>query len=214
MEFKHIIFDLDGTLIDSAPSIIVSLKKTLKKHSVKVEYEINKNIIGPSIGEIFKELIGNADKELISSMIETFKIEYDTYGYKEARPYPGITEVMEGLIKNKKLLYIATNKRINPTKLILNNFGWMQKIEKIYTLDCVLPEYENKIIMLRKIKEDIMKKSSQMITYVGDKNNDGIAAKLNSIPFHKVMWGYGESEKIEENSGWVKINKVEELLRI
>jgi phosphoglycolate phosphatase len=214
MEFKHIIFDLDGTLIDSAPSIISALKNTLAKYGVNAENKINKNIIGPSLEVIFKELTGKADKELTSSMIETFKMEYDTCGYKETRPYPGITDVIENMIKNKKLLYIATNKRMHPTMLILDRLGWMEKIEKIYTLDCVQPTFQNKIIMLRQIKKEIMEKPNQMITYIGDKNDDGIAADINSIPFHKVMWGYGESDKIEENSGWVKINKVEELLRI
>jgi len=102
--------------------------------------------------------------------------------------------MLNELKDNNLQLYIATNKRSIPTKKIINFLGWGSFFDGIYSLDSFLP--------LAKSKNDILAKiisthglSKKNVIYIGDLEDDRIAAQANSIGFYFVEWGY-DGEKV------------------
>jgi phosphoglycolate phosphatase len=201
MNIKNIIFDLDGTLIDSAPSILSTLTDTLSCHGFKPIINLDARIIGPPLDVVIEKVIGSNDLRIIQPLIDTFKIKYDSFGYKETVVFPGVNQLLKELNQLNIPIYIATNKRLKPTRLIIEHLGWSSLFKSIYALDCVLPAHLNKGKMLAQSLQDIGG-MPQNIAYVGDKYEDGLAADTNSLPFIKACWGYGARE-IEKNAdGW------------
>lgn len=195
----HLIFDLDGTLIDSAPSILAGFEGALKQHHLQPVLPLNEKLIGPPLKETLKLLTGITDPHRIEALADSFKCYYDAEGYKASRVYPDIGEVLARLKQEGHILHIATNKRLNPTLKILQYFGWQGLFTHVYALDCQTPAFPDKTAMLAGLLAQQGINPGKAL-YVGDKREDGEAAERNRLPFIAVAWGYGDFSGSEP--GW------------
>lgn len=190
MAQRSIIFDLDGTLIDSAPSILSSLKAALDEVSVSPIHPLSHNLIGPPLPQIISEILAPQQHSRIPEVIECFKRHYDTHGYLSTAVYPGVKDVLVKLKRENIDLYIATNKRITPTLSILAHLGFTEFFKNVYSLDYFKPPAPNKSAMLSNIRL-IANQNDVDLVYVGDRLEDAEAAYENKIPFLLASWGYG-----------------------
>jgi phosphoglycolate phosphatase len=207
-----IIFDLDGTLIDSAPSILDALQKTLNYFSYESKKSLNSELIGPPLKKILQEVSGETDPEKLSLLIEFFKKIYDNETYTLSIAYRGVSELLQALVLDGKRLHIATNKRLVPTQKIAEFFSWERYFQTIYSIDKKTPAYLDKNHMLRSMVTDLSLNAKDCI-YVGDSMEDGEAATLNAISFVYVNWGYGSLALEADKYQAVKdISELKELL--
>jgi len=117
------IFDLDGTLIDSSASILVGFTATLLAHKIEPKQALTAAIIGPPLRETLSIISGIDAPCVLDALTRSFMDYYDTEGYRASSAFPGI-EAMLHLAHLKGLaLHLATNKRLIPTKLILEHLG-------------------------------------------------------------------------------------------
>ena len=209
MSKPSIIFDLDGTLIDSAPSILSSLQAALNEASVTPCKPLSESLIGPPLPQIILDVLGKEQQASIPDVIERFKRHYDTQGYKSSVVYPGIQDLLEELKQTDIDLYIATNKRITPTQSILKYLGWNDYFKEVYALDYFLPAVLDKSSMLSNVVKELKKDSKDLI-YVGDRPEDADAAKENKMPFLWASWGYGEYVDIGMHS---QLNFPDQILK-
>lgn len=193
MKISTVIFDLDGTLIDSGASILNSIQYAFCLANIKPTKPLTLDLIGPPLKDIFQLLTREANQELLTELIENFKKYYDLVGYKETILYAGVAEMLDELKANKLKLYIATNKRIQPTLKILDYLGLKEKFIGVYALDCYVPNLINKNIMLQRLYLDLP--SSKFAIYVGDREEDAEAAAIAGFPFYWASWGYGNNRK-------------------
>ena len=136
LQTKNIIFDLDGTLIDSSEGILNGFIKTFEILGVRPTREITKDIIGPPLIQTLSCLAGTEDKKLLSELSDTFKNYYDNDGYKLTKEFLGITDMLRRIFNSGRYdLYIATNKRLLPTKKIIQYLGWSHFFTEVYALD-------------------------------------------------------------------------------
>ena len=190
-EVKSIIFDLDGTLVDSSESVLDSIKRALSICNIQPLKPLNSELIGPPLVDILKVLSGESDEAVLGLLAEQFKKNYDTVGFKKTAVFNGINEMLNELKDNGFKLYIATNKRKAPTKKIINYLGWDGLFEAVYSLDSFSPSLLSKKEILGKIitTHNLSRKD---VIYVGDLDDDRVSAQANNIEYIIVSWGYGK----------------------
>jgi len=186
----HVVFDLDGTLIDSASAILASYRAAFAACGLKPVRGIEPDIVGPSLGETLRLLAGSEDPALIARLADAFRQSYDTGGVLETSAYPGIGDMLRALRSTGMKLSIATNKRIYPTRLIIEHIGWGDIFDLVYTLDIFTPPLPDKATMLGRLLID-QGIDTRRAVYVGDRIEDGEAAEANDLPFIAATWGYG-----------------------
>jgi phosphoglycolate phosphatase len=190
---KHILFDLDGTLIDSAPSILSCFAKVLEKRGIHPKYELTHSLIGPPLIETMSKISGVTDQKFITDLSNDFKLRYDEVGYKETSAYPGVTDLLKNLISNGKSVYVVTNKREIPTRRIIEHLRWTTMFSGIYSPDSFTPKSNSKSDAIRRTL-GLNKILNTDAVYVGDREEDQRAAETNAITFLGVKWGYGAGE--------------------
>lgn len=197
MEVDTVIFDLDGTLIDSSSSIISSIKAAFADVGVEQNAPITASLIGPPLTEIMQALVMKSDISALPDLIEAFKRHYDEIGYKETIVYEGVLDAIIELKRSGLNIYIATNKRMHAARKIINHLRWNALFKNVFSLDYFNPPMPNKTSMLRMINSLLPGESANRV-YIGDRAEDAEAARNNNIYFLWAKWGYGlMSESIE-----------------
>jgi len=199
--YPHILFDLDGTLIDSAPAILASFRDAFAQTGITPVRAIDASVIGPPLTETLQLLSGSADPALVARLAEAFKASYDSAGYKATAAYADVGALLAKLAGAGLRLSIATNKRIHPTRLILAHLGWSNFFNHVYALDLFTPRLPDKAAMIARLLADQAIAKDQAI-YIGDRSEDGESADANGLPFIAVTWGYGSLNADEMRNGW------------
>jgi len=208
--YRHVLFDLDGTLIDSAPAILASYREAFASAGRTPAIPVDASIVGPPLTETLQMLAGSSDPVLIDALAAHFKASYDTSGYRQTAAYEGVGEMLARLAGSGRSLAIATNKRLHPTRLILGHLGWTEYFDAVYALDMFEPRLPNKAAMIARLLADrgIVNTSA---VYVGDRSEDGESADANALPFIAATWGYGSLSPAEMAPHWRAVANPEAL---
>lgn len=202
MSLTDVIFDFDGTIVDSAPAILATFQGVLDKHDLKSKIQLDNRLIGPPLAATIGKITGLVDPKEVSLLIEDFKKVYDDVGVAATKPYPAVVEQLEVLKEQGLRLHIATNKRMHPTMLILDRLGLSKHFDCIYAIDRVQPAYSTKSVMIAALLADanLVKIRS---CYVGDRSEDAAAAEFNNLRFFLAAWGY--RDYVTPHHNWVLI---------
>ncbi len=208
--YRHVLFDLDGTLIDSAPAILASFRQAFAAAGRTPAIPVDASIIGPPLLETLQRLAASADRALIDELAAHFKASYDTTGYRETTAYDGVGEMLARLAASGRSLAIATNKRLHPTRLIIEHLGWSGHFDAIYALDMFEPRLPHKAAMIARLLADHDIPGDAAV-YVGDRSEDGESADANRLPFLAATWGYGSLTAAEMAPHWRAVASPAEL---
>ena len=190
MKLRSVIFDLDGTLIDSAPSILASMQAAFDEAGIRPTRPLSDDLIGPPLAQTLTSVLGDDHADRLSELIERFKRHYDEAGYRSTRVYDGVHAMLQRLHQQNLHLYIATNKRILPTRRIVQHLGWEPLFRGLFALDYYTPPLPAKSAMLQRLRDELRQDASDLV-YVGDRAEDAEAARISGIPFLWAAWGYG-----------------------
>ena len=195
-----VIFDLDGTLSDSAEGIIRSINYALPKLGFNEQpKEELLQYIGPHLNSIFERLTGMKDEDFILKAIAIFRERYFSIGYKENVLYKGIRDVLDMLTDRGDILCIATTKRTDIAKNVLKYFN----IDTCFNLIQGSDLYPNKADSLRDMANDSTLNCRPMIM-IGDRDSDFIAAMDAGMPSLAASWGYGNGDEYKLATAVVK----------
>lgn len=195
MRFKNIIFDFDGTLIDSRPGVVKTFKKVVGELASKKlkEKEITQ-LIGKPLAQIISILLNTNDEALIKKGCGLFQEYYNEKEIYHNILYPGIEEILRLFKKQSLQLFIVSNKIESFIKKILEQHNLKEYFNAILGTDGTdkqskKPDQIKNLLNLYKLKkpETVM---------VGDTENDILAAKENSIYSIGVTWGYGSESNL------------------
>lgn len=120
---KTVIFDLDGTLLDSIEDIASSMNKVLESLQLPThKIEDYKHFVGGGVDILVENALSNQSKEIKDEVIKRFKIEYDGKLHSKTLPYDGIYELLDELKKLDINLAVLSNKPHEFTVSYVNHF--------------------------------------------------------------------------------------------
>jgi phosphoglycolate phosphatase len=183
---------MDGTIIDSAPSILKGLQKSAQKRKYQLIQPLTTNLIGPPLKQTFQVLTGENSNDKLDILMADFKDYYDNQGIESTKAYPGIIELLKKLKADNFELMIATNKRLIPTLKIIKLLKLTSFFSEIYSID-KSPEnfFASKFEMLGSLinKSKLIASNS---FYIGDRIEDQEASERNGLNSITATWGYGD----------------------
>jgi phosphoglycolate phosphatase len=191
--YKLIIFDFDGTLVNSSPGIYNTANWTVKQLGLDEVTDIEQlnKFIGPPLKDCFK-LTYNLDESLLDKACDLYRGKYEKSGQYEVEIFDGIENVLEQLKDKGYILAIATMKYREIVFSMLEHLDLVKYFEYIDGTNIEGTKYKAQI--LNEIVEhfNIDKKDSILI---GDTDHDKDAAVEAKIDFLAVNYGFGYNKK-------------------
>ena len=196
MKKKAIIFDLDGTLLNSLIDIAESVNYVLEKHNFPTHnIEDYKYMIGNGIQVLIeKALPNNISKTDFEKYFNEAVLIYEQRQTQKSHPYEGIIDMLNSLSDKGIVLNILSNKPDNFTKDVVNYFfkdidfkivfGAREGIPKKPAPDAV-----NEIV-------NTLGFDKQEFMYMGDTSTDMLTAKAANIESIGVTWGYRKVDEL------------------
>jgi len=207
---KLLIFDLDGTLIDSVPDLTDAINKTFDELGInKVTEEEVRNYLGNGAKTLIERALKNDNTELFQKALKIFKNHYKNSVCVKTSLYPGVKETLEK-IPHKKA--IVTNKPYEFVGEILKTLEIDEHFE-MYIGGESLPEKKPSPLPLLYVCEQMGYKPQNCIM-IGDSKNDVIAAKKANIKSVAVNYGYNYGENISVYEPDVVIDDFRKLTEI
>jgi len=190
MAYNTVIFDLDGTLVDSAPGILHSLHAACFEVGVPTIVPLDAQLIGPPLQQVLRTVVGEQPKKVIDQLTCAFKKHYDNTGFLKTEAFPNVEAMLMSLAVHGCTMYVATNKRQIPTTRIVRKLAWEHFFKHVYSLDSLASNIATKADLISHVvcTHKLRRRST---VYVGDRDDDGIAARTARIPFILAAWGYG-----------------------
>lgn len=193
---KYILFDLDGTLTDSAPGIMNSIRYTLRHYDLPdMDDSELRRFIGPPLMVSFSRYLG-FEEEKCAEAVSVYRKYFAEKGLFENSVYVGIPEALARLQDEGFVLAVSTSKPEVYAKRILEHFD----LAKFFAAICGIPLGEEGMskaeVIANTLKAlDINDKSAVLM--VGDRDYDVKGASANEIECMGVLYGYGSYDELE-----------------
>lgn len=196
MRFSTVIFDLDGTLLETGRGVWNGFNSALEKLGMSMPSNLDRNsIIGPPLRYGFQNLAG-VDQKDVETAVRLYREYYSTEGIHEAEPYPGAIELLSELNQKGATVCLATSKYGALAEKQLKLFG----LASFFSHTAMSKESEvttTKSEMVAHLLET-SGTSAQDAVMIGDTKYDVMGAVKNGVPFIGVLYGYGSREEMEK----------------
>lgn len=195
---RLIIFDLDGTLLNTIADLAVSTNRALALHGFPTHpTEAYRFFVGNGINKLFERALpeGRKTEENIQLIRRDFLEYYGQHNMDHSTPYPGIPELLEELQQKGILLAVASNKYHEGTrKLVAHYFPQIRFAEVLGQREGVAPKPDPTIV------GDILSSASvsaEETLYVGDSGVDMQTALNSGVTACGVTWGFRPRAELE-----------------
>lgn len=207
-----VLFDLDGTLTDSAPGILNSLRYALEKQGEPIPEETTlRRFIGPPLYDGLVNFLGFTSERAVQT-VAFYREYYAEKGALENRVYPGIVQLLAQLRQEGMRLCVATSKPTVYTERILEHFGLSEYFDAVggSLLD---GSRDRKSDVIRYLIESYGVEPEKAVM-VGDRFYDVEGAAEHGIATVGVLFGYGSEEELNRAGAWKLARDTQELYRI
>lgn len=213
MKYKAVIFDLDGTLVDTLKDLALSVNHALEsmsepKHSVE-SYRMR---IGKGSRYMISCSLADDKQDLIDEILKLQVAYYADHLLDHAQPYPGIVEVLDELKKRKYILAVLSNKPEPFTCKMVDHYfgnGYFDYVVGGRADLPLKPDPTSALLVAEKLAV-----SAQETAFVGDTALDMQAANRAGMHAVGVTWGFRPRKDLQDNGAHVLIDNAEELLEI
>mgnify|MGYP001293787034 CR=1 FL=1 len=200
LSYDAVVFDLDGTLIDSLPDMALALNKLLIDEGRReLKMSEVRGLIGrgaPKMIEAAFNLTGiPISGDSLAHAHSIYNKNYSQYPSKESRVYDGVIRTLQQLKKEKIVMGVCSNKALKMVKLIIAAFDLENYFCAVTGGDNVRFKKPDGRHILDTLKQ--MNTYSKNVLMIGDTINDVEAAKDAGLPIVSVSYGYGNPREIQ-----------------
>ena len=214
LRFKGIIFDLDGTLVDSLEDLADSMNGILQRYGFPVhDLQTFKGFIGRGMRNLVARSLpgGIEDEELITECHNLMVEEYGNNCTNKTRPYDGIADMLDGLAARRIRLAIFSNKTDILTKKVATALLSKWKFEAMIGSGAGLPEKPDPSGALMISRQ--MGISPENLIYSGDSGIDMQTANNAGMCAVGVLWGFRTKEELLLNGAKYLLEHPMDMLR-
>ena len=205
----NIVFDLDGTLFDSLPSIERSAALAVAQALPEMPPPDLRCVVGPPIAQMFAKLWPDLPPERMDALLAAFRAIYDSTGCLEAVPYPGVISLLRQWHQQGIRLFLLTNKPEKPTLAILEHHGLISLFTDILCPDSASPFASKPSGASLLAQRHRLPPASTAL--VGDGGDDAESAALCGFRFFHASYGYG---RVDSSEGFTSLKEFSTLHRI
>ncbi len=212
-KFKAVIFDLDGTLLDTIEDIKDSMNLVLRRRGFKTHsVDFYKSAVGQGTEMLVIDSLpeDKRSEELIKECLKELKENYSKMWANKTKPYPGIVELLRELNLRKIPLSILSNKDDRFTKSIVEHFFPDFKFEFVFGSREGVPKKPSADVPLYIAKKTGIEPKDYI--FVGDSSFDMLTAKNSGMFPLGVSWGFKSVDSLLESGAKAIINQPLELL--
>lgn len=208
MAYTTILFDLDGTLVDSGEGVLKCAELALRHFDLPIPTpEEMRTFVGPPLRDSFLRF--GCTEEMAQEAIAVYRRRYTTVGKFELFVYPGIEKLLQDLTAAGCKLYVATSKPETVSVEILQHLGLARYFTYIAGADQDKGRSTKSEVIAHLLAQVGNLDGALM---VGDTAYDVIGSAQHGIPCAGVSWGYGTLESIEAAHPAAIVHSTEELL--
>lgn len=190
-----IVFDLDGTLIDTAPDLVATLNVVFEREGIPpVPYATARNLIGGGAMAMIKRGIAaegrSAAPEKLDELFAGFIAHYTEHVADKSLPFPGLIEALDTLGASGHRFAVCTNKFERQSLLLLNHLRLADRFAAICGRDTFGVPKPDPEILHRTIAAAGGQPGHAIM--IGDSETDIVTARAAGIPVVAVDFGYSE----------------------
>lgn len=199
MKFDLVLFDFDGTLMDTSEGIFHCARQTMAELGKTVAPDVNMNLfVGPPLGDCFRITFG-LEEGLIDQACQIYRRHYGTVGKYEAKFYPHVIEALNTLHDAGIPLAITTMKASFLAGEIAEHFGFKSLIDAVFGAD--LKGSCTKKDLVEAACSHFGARDLSRVILVGDTMLDANGAREAGVDFLGVSFGFGEFTE-EQKAGF------------
>ena len=209
---KLIIFDLDGTLLDTIEDLANSVNHALQAYNFPTHpIEAYNFFVGNGVNKLLERAL--PEDKRTADFVSMLKMEFIKYYFAHAeeftKPYSGISELLSRLQAEGYQLGVASNKVHDATVQLVDKFFPEIKFAAVFGQREGYPVKPNPGILEEIIELAQVEKSE--VFYVGDSGVDVATAYNAKVPFTGVLWGFRPRKELEEVGATSFAETTEEL---
>lgn len=198
MKYKAVIFDLDGTLIDSLEDLADSANEALAKHGFACHpAAAYKKFVGNGVKQLIKNAVpAGTGEEIVDSILADYRIIYNNNYVNKTKPYGNIPEMLVKLRAAGIKMAVCSNKPHRPTNEIIEKVLGKDYFEVIFGEREGVPRKPDPAALLEAAEH--MGITPAEAIYLGDSGGDMISARNAGMYAAGALWGFREKEELEE----------------
>ncbi len=211
---RAVLFDMDGTIIDSVDNIVRCWVWAFRQKGIPVTREQIYNYLGRTADDIMARIASSKEeRELLTEVYRLARICGEKTWREDVKLYPGVKETLEYLRKKGYRLGLVTSSHANRTYEFLEYFGIRDYFDVIQCYEKGAPGKPDPYLLLRALEKLDVEPSQAL--YVGDSLVDCLAAKNAGMRFILVRrpWGPSNSARCRPDVVIDEISELKNILR-
>ena len=189
-----VLFDLDGTLSDSAPGILSALRAAFDELGIDwVDADTARSLLGPPFWHSLPPLVG---EDRVDDVVKAYRQHYvDEGAMFDTAAYPGMAELLAELADRNITLAVATSKPEVHAAQIVAHLGYGGYFDTVVgdTLD---GERETKALVVGEVLRRLGDPDPATVLMAGDRSHDVLGAAAHRVACAGVLWGYGTATEL------------------
>ncbi len=213
-KYDYVIFDFDGTVVDTGEGILKSLQYSFKEMGKEIPcLDDLKKFIGPPIHYSYTTYYGVSEEE-VGMYIKKYRERYRAKGIYECELYKGFPEVLDALHEKGVKIGIASSKPESLIYDVADFLGVTEKFDAIVGVQLDDSNHSSKTGLVLESMKKLGADDRKKVLMVGDRCYDIDGAAGAEVDSCGVLWGYGSKDEFKEHNADYIVSDTEELLKL